>query len=235
MSKMTLLEMVANILNAMDSDEVNSIDDTVESAQVAEFVKECFSDLMTQRQWPFLRTFTAFDGLGDTALPTTMQMQEGLNKVLWVKYNKKKVTYLDPEEFQELLDNREELADVVDSNGYVLNRDPIYWTTYDDKYAVFDGYDSAAEATLQTSNSSVYGVKVAEWTHEDNFIPDMPEKFFPTLLAEAKATCFLNMKQQANGREERKAQRGRVMLNNEVWRAADGEAKYNRKVNYGRR
>jgi hypothetical protein len=73
------------------------------------------------------------------------------------------------------------------------------------------------------------------WQHTNTFIPDLPDKFFPTLLAEAKAQAFVNLKQQANVREERKAQRGRVIMRNESWRNENGEAKYNTRVNYGRR
>ena len=235
MAKLTLLTMVQNILNSMDSDDVNSIDDTVESMQVATIVRECFEDLMTQRDWPFLRIKTALVGLGDTSRPTTMQMSEDLNKLIWVKYDKETITYMPPEEFQDMLDSRVELTDVVDSDGFYLNQNPTYYTTFDDEYVVFDGYDATVDSTLQQSKSVVYGVKVADWTHEDSFIPAMPEKFFPTLLAEAKATCFINIKQQANNREERKAQRGRVVLRNEVWRNEAGEIKYNNKVNYGRK
>jgi hypothetical protein len=57
---------------------------------------------------------------------------------------------------------------------------------------------------------------------------------FPVLLADAKATCFVNIKQQANAREERRAQRGRMIMRNEAWKTNDAEGKYNRKVSYGR-
>jgi hypothetical protein len=43
LEKMTLLEMTQNILSAMNSDEVNSITDTVESLQVAEEIQNDLS------------------------------------------------------------------------------------------------------------------------------------------------------------------------------------------------
>jgi len=43
------------------------------------------------------------------------------------------------------------------------------------------------------------------------------------------------LKQQANAKEERKAQRGRNIFQNEAWRNNESEGKWNRKVNYGRK
>lgn len=235
MAKKSLLDIVQNILNAMDADPVNSISDTVESLQVAEIVRETFEDLMSQRDWAFLRTYSQLTGLGDTSNPTTMQMPEGINLIYWIKYNKSDVAYLDPKEFKDLVDGRNVDNDNVDTAGFITDQMPQYWTSFDDKYIVFDSYDSAVENTLTSVKSYVYGVKVPTFTMSDTFIPDIPEKFFPTLLAEAKSTCFINLKQQANAREERKAQRGRVMLRNEAWRNNQGKSKYNDLVNYGRK
>lgn len=235
MATMTLIEMVQNILSAMDSDAVNSIDDTVESEQVALIVKETYFDIITQRDWPFLRTTFQFTGLGDTDNPTKMRIPTDYNKVLWVKYNKKEVTYLDPKEFQNVVDSRVQQTGVVDANGFGLNADPSYYTSFDDDYVVFDSYDSTSESTLTSANCLVYGVLAPSWTHSDAFTPLLPDKMFPTLLADAKATCFLNLKQQANAREERRAQRGRVRMQNEAWKNNDAEGKWNTKVNYGRR
>lgn len=234
MAKLTLLAMTQSILSAMDSDTVSSIDETVESIQVAELVREAFFDLMSQRDWPFLSTLTTLTGLGDTSNPTKMQMPDGINKLFWIKYNKAEIRYLAPEEFDALISTRTAQAGSVDSNGFVINRDPIYWTSYDDKFIIFDGYNSAVDTTLVTGKSKIYASKVAAWSHVDSFIPDIPEKFFPTLLAEAKSQAFVNLKQQANAREEAKARRGRVIMQNEAWRNEFGEVKYNRKVNYGR-
>lgn len=235
MATMTLLEIVQSILSSMDSDSVNHIDDTVESEQVALNVKETYFDLITQRDWPFLRTTFQLTGLGDTDNPTKMRIPTNYNKLLWLKYNKKDVTYLDPKEFQDVLDGRAVEAGIVDANGFGLTTDPVYFTSYDDDYVTFDSYDSATEATLTSANSLAYGVLAPAWTHDDSFTPFIPDKMFPVLLADAKASCFINIKQQANAREERKAQRGRVRMQNEAWKNNEGEGKWNSKVNYGRR
>ena len=232
---MTLLGMVQNILSALDSDPVDSIDDTVESVQVAELVKEAYFELLSQRDWPFLFLLGQLQGLGNTNTPTHMKIPDTWNKIKWVKYNKKEIVYVDPETFNNIISNRVAQAGVVDSNGYVLNQDPQYWTSYDDTTIVFDGYNSTVAATLQASNSVVYGTQQANWVHIDTFIPAIPEKFFPTLLAESKSQAFVNLKQQANAREERKATRGRMAMRNEAWRNDNGEVKYNSKVNYGRK
>lgn len=42
MAKRTLLDIVQEILNDMDSDEVTSINDTIESLQVANIVRSCY-------------------------------------------------------------------------------------------------------------------------------------------------------------------------------------------------
>ncbi len=225
--KLTLLDMTQSILSAMDADDV--------AIQVADLIKEAYFDLMSQRDWPHLRTLAALEGLGDTNNPTRMRMPENMNKVFWIKYNKKDVHYLSPDEFTFLIDNRVAQVNIVDSNGYGLAEDPTYWTTFDDEYVVFDSRNSAVDNTLQQSKCKVYGTVAPGWQHTNTFIPDLPEKFFPTLLAEAKAQAFVNLKQQANVREERKAQRGRVIMRNESWRNENGEAKYNTRVNYGRK
>jgi len=234
MAKKTLLQLVQNVLNAMDSDPVNSISDTVESLQVAEFVREAFEDLMSQREWSFLRTYSQLTGLGDVNNPTTMQIPDNVNLVYWIKYNKSDLIFLDPKDFTDLLDGRNTDNDNVNANGIITDQMPQYWTSYDDKYIVMDAIDLSEESTLTSSKSQMYGVKVPVFTMADNFTPDLPEKFFPTLLESAKSTAFLCLKQQANAQSERKAQRGRVMLRNEAWKNSQGKSKYNDLVNYGR-
>jgi len=223
MAKQTLLQMTQNILSALDSDPVDSIDETVEAIQVAELVKEAYFDLISQRDWPFLFLLGTLDGVGDVNNPTKMKIPDTWNKVKWIKYNKKEVQYVDPETFHTIISQRVAQTGVINSAGY------------DDTFIIFDGYNQSVDATLQASKSTLYGTREATWTHVDSFIPNIPEKFFSTLLAEAKSQAFVNLKQQSNAREERKATRGRMAMRNESWRNENGEAKYNTKVSYGRK
>lgn len=235
MATMTLLEMVQDILNDLDSDSVNSIDDTVESEQVAQIVKTTYFRLINGKDYPFLKTLTTLTALGDTTNPTKMRIPTGMNKIYWIRYNREPVTYLPPEEFKAMIDAREELADVVNSSGYIINRDPLYWTTYDDDYIYFDSIDLDDESSLQAANSSVYGLSEPSWTHDDSFTPTLPAKMFPTLLADAKGTAFLVLKQQANAKEEAEARRGKVRMQREAWRTDNAEPNSTYQYSYGRK
>ena len=232
--KMSLLDITQNILSSLDSDPVSDIDETVESQQVVEIIKESYFELMSSRQWPHLRLLTTLTGLGDVSNPTKMKIPDTMNKTYWVKYNGVEMTYLTPDDFNTMIALRTP-GSTVDSNGFGLLKDPSYYTSYDDVYLIFDSRISSLDNTLQQSKSKVYGVKEASWTLSNTFTPDIPEKFFPVLLAEAKAQAFVNLKQQSNVREERKAQRGRVMIRNEAWKNKLGEPVYNSRVNYGRK
>jgi hypothetical protein len=192
MAKLTLLQMTQDILNDMDSDPVNSIDDTEESTQVHQIVKTTYFNIASLRDWPFLRTLTTLTALSDVDNPTKMQIPVNTNKIFWVKYNKKDVQWLSPKDFRDLIDARNTDASDVDANGYITSKDPTYWTSYDDNFVFFDSYDSDEDTTLQESKTSVLSQVAPSWTATDGFVPTLPEKMFPTLVAAAKATLLLN-------------------------------------------
>lgn len=234
MAQMTLLDMTQNILSAMESDSINSLGDTVESLQVAEIIKETYFDIISNRDWPFLKAKTTLTALGDTTNPTKMQFPTSVDKIFWIKYHKKDVTYKEPKEFQDMIDLRTAQTGVVDTNGFILNQDPTWWTSFDDTYVFMDGYDSALESSLQAIKSQVLLLRSPAWTTADTFVPELPDKMVPMLLADAKGSCFLNLKQVENKKEERKAQRLKVRMAKESVRNDQAEDRYNAKVNFGR-
>jgi len=231
--KMTLLEAVQRVLSVLEFDPVNDIGDTVESMQIAEECRVAYMHLMSHRDWPHLCFKGSFDGLGDLTNPTTMRIPQDVSKIKWVRYNNKEVTYVEPEEFQDMVAKRIGLPN-VNAEGFLTNKDPTYWTTYDDTNIVFDGYDTNADDTLQQSKSVVYAVKVPSFSLSNGHVPDMPARMFPGWLADVKSSCFINMKQTANAKEEGRSKLGRTIMQNESRRNEKGEARFNRKVNYGR-
>lgn len=231
----TLLEIVQEILNDMDSDSVNSIDDTEEALQVASIVRTTYEKLIASRDdWPFLRTLTHLTS-ATADNPTRMRVPTAMSKVEWVKYRKKAITYLPPEEFKHLLDTRTELTAVVDEDGYGLNADPTYWTSYDEDYIYFDSYDLETEAYLLGATSAVYGIVIPTWVHDNTAYPTLPTKMFPGFIADAKGTAFLALKQQANAKEEEYAKRSFSRFQRTAWRNREAQPSTNQGVNYGRR
>lgn len=231
--KMSLLDMVQDIMASMESDNIQSIDDTEESEIVARIVRESFFDLMAKREWPFLHALTSLTPYSDVNNPTKFYLGDTVNRVLWLKYNAEDVTYMEPRDYYEMIKARDTSLSNVDANGYITDRDPLYWTTYDDLTVEMDSYDSAVDSTLQQSKLDAYCVVVPSWTHEDSFIPEMPEKMFATLLASAKAVAFSQVKQMQNPIQQQRASQGFSRLQSEA-RKATSDWNTNG-VNYGRK
>lgn len=246
--KQTLLQITQDILNDLDSDEVNSINDTVEASQVAQIVKTCYYELISNRNWPLNQTLKQLEASGDINKPNYMKLPEGTKELLSLKYNViksgetkvqyKDMKYLYPDEFLSLTYQRNSdlgnVIDVIDSSGITLliynDKAPEWWTSFDDTYIVFDSYDSSIDDTLKKSKSQAILYLEPSWSHVDGFIPSLPEDAFSLLIEEAKSTAFLALKQMPNQKAEQKAARQNRWLSRKAWRAKGGI----RYPNYGR-
>lgn len=248
MAKKTLLEIVQDILNDLESDEVNSINDTVEALQIAQIVRSTYEALISGRDWPHLNELFQLDS-GTVAKPTHMKLPETILNISWVKYNKRRVSdtkdkvleveYKTPEDFLTILEERDSSASnvtvVTDDSGISLNIvnnfPPSYYTTFDNEYLVFDSFDSALETNLQNSKTSCYGQRDPTFTVTDGFIPDLPVQMFPYLQNEAKSTAFLVLKQMPNQKAEQYSVTQRRRMSQEAWRVKNGITY----PNYGRK
>lgn len=248
MPRQSVLEMVQEILSDMTSDSVNSIDDTVESMQVATIIKRTFINLTTDRIWPSRKKLFRLTSSADASRPTHMRMEDDAVEVDWVKYDTRRevtdspdyttIPYVYPEVFLERVMARDagdaNVLTVIDYAGtplFVLtDAAPSYYTSFDDKHLVFDSFDAAVDSTLQHSKTQVYGVVEPEFLMEDSFVPDMPSKFFPYLVNEAKSTAFLKIKEVFSQKDEQNSVRQKSWLSRNKSRNAGGT----RYPNYGR-
>jgi hypothetical protein len=247
MAKMTLLEMVQNILSALDSDEVNSISDTVEASQVAEIIKESYYDLLPVLDVPERKALFYLDPVGSTK-PTLMSIPSDLSSIDWIKYDYREsgtgdyrhIQYVHPEDFLDILNPRvgqDNVEQYTINNTYITvynDKNPTYWTTFDDDQIVFDSYDNDLDANLQAAKSQVWGTRDPGWTAEDDFVPlYLDSNMFPTLLAEAKSVSFINLKQVSSAKEEQRSRRGLIRTQNERNKARGSY--FDRLPNYSRR
>ena len=242
MAKMTLLEMTQNILSAMDSDAVNSIGDTVESLQVADVIVETYYELFANVSSPSREGLIKLQGLSDTTRPNIMRIPDTVSSIKWIKYDGYDIDYVAPEQFlQWSYDrrNNEEGVFITDSGTgayfwIFTNGSPTAWTTFDNEYIYFNGFDSSVDSTLQQSKSLCWGeLDPIFETRDDAYPPNIEADQYPGLLAEAKSTCFINFKQVSNSKEEQKSKRQRIRRQNDEWRANQRKP-YNRYPDYGR-
>lgn len=246
--KQSLLEMTQDILSDMSDDEVNSIDDTFDSAQVANILRSTYQSMMSNRNWPHLRKLIQIIPSGQTGRPTHMYLQEGIKEIVFINYNcsqdKNKLDYRpmkwrEPDDFLRFLntrDNTKPEVDVIqDDTGVQLlilnNKAPQYYTSFDDEYLVFDSYDMLVDDTLQESKVQAMAYIMPQWNHTDSFIPDLPSEAFSALLAEAKSATMLRLNQTQDIKAEQDARRQQSWLSRKAWRAHGG-IQY---PNYGRR
>lgn len=252
MAKLTILDMVQDILNSMDSDEVNSINDTVEALQVAQIIKTTFFEFVSNRNWPHLKSLMQFNGLSDTTHPTHFKLPDDVKEVealVSVRYNKRtttdtrdkyeRVRYKSIEDFLRTsngLDSSDATVQTISDFGgatiFIRNdKQPEFWTSFDDEHIVFDSFDKAVETTLQQSKTQLIGYREPSFSLADSFIPDLPSEAFSALLADAKSTAFIEIKQIANEKAEAKAQSQKRFLSRKGWRAQGGLTL----PNYGRK
>jgi hypothetical protein len=236
--KKTLYEIVDDILNEMDADKVNSITDTVESEQVAQIVKSCYYEMMSNRNWPHLRKLIQLDSLGDTNKPNYLKAPDELKEMEFFKYETQKagetvpqlndVKFKHPDDFLRMISTRtgDSVVQVTDFSGSKLliynDRAPQYWTSFDDEHIVTDSWDAAVDSTLKKSKTQCLAYMYPTWTHEDAFVPDLPSSAFSALTEEAKSTAFLVLKQMANQKAEQKAGRQQRWLSRKAWQVQGG-------------
>src|ERR1700761_2633261 len=84
--KTTLLDLTQNILSSLDSDEVNSIGDTVESRQVAQIIKNKYYDIVNRVNLPEHDQLIQLDPALDAQTPVLMYVPDGVAELKWLKY-----------------------------------------------------------------------------------------------------------------------------------------------------
>ena len=237
---MTLLEMTQDILSDMDSDEVNSINDSVESLQVAQIIKTTYYNIIDGRDYDFLYELFQLDASGTSSRPTHMKLPENIIDLKYIKYNCKtltdtkdkylKIKYLMPEDFMEVVDSRDSsksnVTVVTDPTGISINvmndKAPEYFTSFDDENLVFDSYDSQVDTTLQNNKTQCHGKRSVAFTLLDSFTPDLPVQMFSYLLAEAKSTAFVTLKQMPNAKAEQISNSQKRRMSQDAWRVKNG-------------
>lgn len=249
MAKRTLLEIVQSILGSMESDKVNSIEDTSEATLVAEIVRDVFFDLHSNKNWEDKKELVSLVSLADTSKPTHMKVQDDFTEMVSLRYDKRRngetrkryepVSWKEPDDFLRYTNvrnsdatNVDVVSDVTGVELLVINdKHPTYYTSFDDYHLVFDSYDKTVDSVLQESKVQAMAYVYPTFTISDSFVPDMPIEAFSTLVNEARSRCQFWLKDFQDAKSEQEAGRQRRWQARKSW-TVNGGIQF---PNYGRK
>lgn len=253
--RMNLLRMTQLILSGMDSDEVNSIGDTVESQQVVDVIEQTYNEIASNLDFPDYWDFFELVPSNDPSKPTLMSLPDNVAKLEYIHYDMsgglstkkemRQVKELDRISFftrMNTLDSSH--ADVYQYNlvvgtgtfdvrGY-NDKQPLYYTTNNDRTLIFDNYDHTIDDTLMGNKTQCYGMFIPVFERSNDFIPELEPRQFSLLFNEAKSQAFIDLKQVENTKAERRARRGWNMAHRKTPNTPPGKIHHSYTPNFGR-
>jgi hypothetical protein len=234
----TLLELTQSVLNDMDSEAVNSIFDTEEATQIASVIRDTYFNIIAAKDNPEHDELLKLTALSDSSKPTLFEYPTNVRDIRLFEYSNREVYWKDPLTFLDQLPSsgQDNTVDFVHPiNGVTLtirnDKNPRYYTSFDNQYIVCDSYDASVDTTLQESKTRCWGTKFPTFTMSDSFVPDLNETMFPYLLAESKSVCFSVFKSGSDPKIEQAARRLKAFVQDDRYKTKQA----NRRNLYGRR
>lgn len=228
----TLLKMTQMILSNMDSDEVDSINDTVESKQVVDIIEQTYNDIVSTIDFPDKWDFFQLTPSTDISKPTLLTVPDDVGRIEYIQYDiadtdSDKLDYRtikcsDRFEFLRRMDklfNTDDQPSRVYSYNYENDNNetfeiqgyndtaPNYYMTPDNRTIIFDHFDITQGSTIVGARTRCYGMMIPVFTREDTFIPDLDPRQFSLLYNEAKSQAFIDLKQVENTKAEKRARK----------------------------
>lgn len=230
--------MVQSILSDMDSQDVNTISDSVEAQQIASVIEDVYYTILNTREIPELKRLIKLTSLSQLARPTHFTYPSEVKEIEKLYYsisegNYKEIAYVDPLTFL----NRQpstglSVLDTQAGTTLLISQDkqPSFYTSFDDNHIVMDAYDAAIESTLQESKTRAFGAVFPSFTISDSFVPELDDNLLAYLLAESKSVCFSLFKNGSDPKIEQSARRIKSFTTRDSYKTKQ----VNKRPHYGR-
>lgn len=249
MPKYSLLTVVQKALDATNSFEVDSIDDTPEAQAVAGFAEDVYQDFISELpEWRYKERLLSLESSLDDTRPNYMKIPSGVTKIKQsiVEYNVaesgydyKRIKFVYPQEFLEIVSktptSHSKTIEDYDGVRYPIqtNKHPDYFTTFDGVNLVFDSVNNDVETTLQETKTRFIGTQETPFYRTDDFIIPLPNDLQASYLAMVKAKASEYLQGEPLVSDIRKGTAGLVKAR--MKRMVGGTETNSRRKNYGRK
>ncbi len=188
--QLTLLQLVQDMLVATDAQNVTTIDETEESSMCVNIANRAFEEMIGGFRWRHMREYAQLSTgvqLNELTLPSGTYSFEPND----FYYNDNIVYYMDTPRFIAITIARDTSeSNIQETNNVKIfnDRDPQWFTSFDDSNLVFDSIPSVSGLDATKSRALIYKLPVARKS-QDADVFDLPLQAFPALsiLCEAKA------------------------------------------------
>jgi hypothetical protein len=213
----------------MDSENVNTISDTVEAQQVASVVEDTYFNIIAARDIPEHNKLIPLVSLSSTARPTHFTYPSRTKQLMRVDYNigtssapdYREIVYVEPLVFMDRMDETAKKVTTVDQSVELFvgnDKDPSYYTSFNDNHIIMDAYDASVEATLASNKTRAFCAIYPTFSQTDSFAIDLDQTLMPLLLAEAKSACMSLFKGGSDPKVEQSARRLKSYVQNDQYK-----------------
>ena len=227
--KSTLLQVVQSILSDMDSEDVNAIADSVEAQQVASVVEDTYFNIIAARDIPEHNKLIPLVSLSSTARPTHFTYPARTKQLMRVDYNigtasvpdYREIVYVEPLVFMDRMDQTAKKVTTVDQSVELFvgnDKDPSYYTSFNDNHIIMDAYDASVEANLASNKTRAFCAIYPTFSQTDSFAIDLDQTLMPLLLAESKSACMSLFKGGSDPKVEQAARRLKSYVQNDQYK-----------------
>jgi len=227
--KSTLLQVVQSILSDMDSEAVNALGDSVEAQQVASVVEDTYFNIIAARNIPEHNKLIPLVSLSDNARPTHFTYPARTKELIRIDYNigtassqdYREIVYVEPLVFIDRMSETNLKVTTVDQSVELFvanNKDPSYYTSFNDNHIIMDSYDAAVEAHLAANKTRSFCSIYPTFSQTDSFAIDLDQTLMPLLLSESKSACFSLFKGGSDPKIEQAARRLKSYVQNDQYK-----------------
>jgi len=203
--KLTLLELVQDMLVATDSENVTDVGETEDAGMCVNIANREFERLISKFRWRHTRAFGKLvvrANLHEMDLATTDIAIDP--ETLY--YSGNRVYWMEPDLFLSYTLGRNTSDSNISEVGNVkvfTDRDPQYFTSFNDEVLIFDAYPDASGLVAGDTDCLVYNAPTSRLTTDGEYF-DLPSQAFPALGLRCISKAMLEIKGDTQGAQAEK-------------------------------